>query len=897
MSSAVQSTLAPALAPATAPAASAAPPVARRALKSWAATRFLGRNVWAISDQGLISATNFATMVLTARALGPSEFGTFSLAYSALLLANILQATLVTQPHNVLAATRGGKEYVRYTTTTALSQVLIASLQAAAALAVAGVAYAQGWHAAPLLLALAPSIVAWQFQEFVRRVLYTENRHGAAFANDCVSYGGQTLVIAWLWWAGTLTGTGAMYALAVTSAIAAALGGWQLRASLGMHFDRRVLVENWHFGKWLTGGEILQWVSSLHMYLYLAAAILGTTATGELRAAQILFGPTRVLSFYLGTVLPIRFARTLVERGDAGVHVQFLDACRKVLPVLAAYSLVVAVFAEPLLDLMYGPDYAGDAIVLSLYAACAFVSYCQVVFTSALTAKRQTRSVCDGYVAGAVVTVALSWWIIRWLGVAGAPTALAVSSAVITLWFWRAYHRSRMTAAAMVPDVAAPPPAEPSPARAAVLRDVFQSFERTETPYCVMHGYAGLPDRIGGDIDCVVPAAALQSRLPLALGAPVQFVDDRSPYVVVAGARRDPSPPLVALHVSPNYEIGGRVLFAAEEILATRRRHNGFWVPAADVEFGCVLANRVAKRSLRVDHADRLAALYAEDPAGCERQARRVLPDDIAEVIITAARTGDWTAARAGIDAAADALLARATRRQWARLALREVSRHARRARRWVAPRNGLHVVFLGPDGVGKSTVIDAVREAIAPAFLRTDYRTFAPSLVPPALQVTKKTPHALPPRSLAGSLLKAAWWFVCYTAGYYVAIRPPLARASLVLNHRYLLDAIVDPKRYRYAGPSWILRAIWRVAPRPDLVVLLDAPPEVIQSRKQEVPFEETARQVDGYRRLLDGLPNGHVVNAARPLDEVVADVNGILLDHLAARTARRLKRMGSAW
>src|SRR6266496_1882232 len=74
----------------------------------------LGRNAWALADQVLMSGTNFATAALTLRALamdgeaGKREFGTFSTMYATLLLINILQSTLITQPHNVLGVTREG---------------------------------------------------------------------------------------------------------------------------------------------------------------------------------------------------------------------------------------------------------------------------------------------------------------------------------------------------------------------------------------------------------------------------------------------------------------------------------------------------------------------------------------------------------------------------------------------------------------------------------------------------------------------------------------------------------------------------------------------------------------------------------------------------------------------
>ena len=104
-----------------------------------------------------------------------------------------------------------------------------------------------------------------------------------------------------------------------------------------------------------------------------------------------------------------------------------------------------------------------------------------------------------------------------------------------------------------------------------------------------------------------------------------------------------------------------------------------------------------------------------------------------------------------------------------------------------------------------------------------------------------------------------------------------------MVVNHRYLVDAIVDQKRYRYSGPVWLLRMIWAIAPKPDIVFLLDAAPEVIQKRKQEVPFAETAAQVQAYRSAIGNLPMGKIIDASLPKQQVAAEVEWIVLDRLA--------------
>jgi thymidylate kinase len=139
-------------------------------------------------------------------------------------------------------------------------------------------------------------------------------------------------------------------------------------------------------------------------------------------------------------------------------------------------------------------------------------------------------------------------------------------------------------------------------------------------------------------------------------------------------------------------------------------------------------------------------------------------------------------------------------------------------------------------------------------------------------------------------SLLKAVYWLADYSLGYWARVFPDLVRAKFVVFDRYLVDTIVDPKRYRYGGPSWVLRLVWRLVPKPDLVILLDAPAEIFHARKQEVPIEETMRQQAAYRALVSRLPTGHVVDGAQEPAKVAADVVEIVVETMARRTGKRL-------
>jgi len=63
-------------------------------------------------------------------------------------------------------------------------------------------------------------------------------------------------------------------------------------------------------------------------------------------------------------------------------------------------------------------------------------------------------------------------------------------------------------------------------------------------------------------------------------------------------------------------------------------------------------------------------------------------------------------------------------------------------------------------------------------------------------------------------------------------------------------------------------------VFPKPDLVVCLDAPAEVLYARKPEGTLERVRQKRKESLATLNALPNCLVVDATRPLDEVVSEV-----------------------
>jgi thymidylate kinase len=186
-------------------------------------------------------------------------------------------------------------------------------------------------------------------------------------------------------------------------------------------------------------------------------------------------------------------------------------------------------------------------------------------------------------------------------------------------------------------------------------------------------------------------------------------------------------------------------------------------------------------------------------------------------------------------------------------------------------------IVFLGCDGSGKSTVISRLAIELETRGIEVLTGHWCPVACGAAPGANASNPHAQSPRGLISSTAKLGvlgyrWW-----RGWIFGDWGRVSRSGAVLFDRYYGDLCVDPARYRYGGPRWLAKLWTRLLPQPDHLLFLDADPEVLLSRKQEVSHEALERSRTGYHRLVERA-GGRVINVARPVETIVEEILGII-------------------
>lgn len=205
--------------------------------------------------------------------------------------------------------------------------------------------------------------------------------------------------------------------------------------------------------------------------------------------------------------------------------------------------------------------------------------------------------------------------------------------------------------------------------------------------------------------------------------------------------------------------------------------------------------------------------------------------------------------------------------------------------------KSNLFITFEGPEGAGKTTIIQMIAERLAEKNIDV-----LATREPGGIEIAEKIRTIIlnPAHTAMDERTEALLYAAARSQHYFEKVQPALDAGQLVICDRFIDSSLAYQGYARGIGVDEVLSinefAIGKKLP--DVTILFDLPPEVGLARihatdKREVnrldveslPFHQKVRE--GYLQLVDRYPERiRVVNADQHIEHVVEDVWLLLLE-----------------
>jgi O-antigen/teichoic acid export membrane protein len=393
--------------------------------------------MWALGDQGIVSAGNFFMTVVLARYLHLDEFGFLSLLLIIFASVQSLCGYFITVPLVTIAGKRTFKVGVYLRSAFELSVItsIVATLSFVAVLTAIGAIRGNQPGVYTFILACA-ALFCGLLQEFGRRSLFAEGRERSGVLSDFIRYGlpAPLMLIAFPFVAKPdhLTALLVLAAINLFSALPGIFARLKVRSK--SHYFRAFSRRHWRFSRWLIPAHFLGSIQDT--FLPIAAGIfLGNEAVAGWRIAQSLLGVANPLIYALENYLPRGAARAFQNGGIASLRKYLKGQALVVGIVFYVVIFSIATWADVWLGALFGQDFVKYSLLVRIYAASSAILFVEAILGYLFRTIEKTSVILAAKLCGAITTTVCAIPLTYIFGLPGliACPALASAAAVLVL--------------------------------------------------------------------------------------------------------------------------------------------------------------------------------------------------------------------------------------------------------------------------------------------------------------------------------------------------------------------------------------------------------------------------------------------------------------------------------
>lgn len=397
-----------------------------------------------LADQAVTSGTNFLTTVILGRACLQHELGLYAMGFSLVVVLMGVSRALIWMPYTTRSPHMAGPRLTRYTGSVTVHMAvfcLLTGLGLAVAAAVTGLS-AGGGQLSGLLAVLAVAAALMLFREYIRRVYLARMQISRALLLDIAMAALQLGGLGLLALGGLLSAQAAYWTIALACASVAA--AWLLVTRRQLHLRIRPTWtdwrRNWKLARWMFAAALIA-VAATGVYPWILALFHGAASVGVMAAAQsvvFLANPFLLgVSGFYGPFAAHTYARNGAERLGRAVRWGTLG----LMSVMGLFCTFVSVWGGQLVQLLYGPQYAGEGGVVRALACAQLAEAACIPVSFGLLALGRADYTLKCAVIQLAVTLTLGLWCIERFGAAGVGYAALVGCLAAAALQWSAFRR------------------------------------------------------------------------------------------------------------------------------------------------------------------------------------------------------------------------------------------------------------------------------------------------------------------------------------------------------------------------------------------------------------------------------------------------------------------------
>jgi len=406
-----------------------------------------------------------------------------------------------------------------------------------------------------------------------------------------------------------------------------------------------------------------------------------------------------------------------------------------------------------------------------------------------------------------------------------------------------------------------------------ILLSIINKFEKNKIRYCFLRNYENLPEKFGNDIDILTDFSSAEKVTQI-----IKEVTNKYDWVFnqrgknlyfILHEKGLETLDFFRLDIVTKIQTDGIEYFSANKFLQfTEVSKNGFRIPEQNMEFFHIVSHSILgpnyNKRKYIEEIDKKISFFNLDWNKIEILFRQLFKDSTSKKIINQLKNEGASSVLENKKHLKKELIKNKNMTMFPISVF--FKKWLSRVRRYIKP-PGKFVLFIGPDGSGKSTTSSQVKQILNMYHYQNTHQHlgFRPSILPTKSEImfwknnfqkkeqnnskNNNSTHLLPNEM---GYLKFLYFSIDYFLGYLLLMRPILIKNGFAITERYFSDYLAGTRKNpKVKVPISFIKLVYFFLPKPDFVFLLYNDPETIFSRRKELSVEEIRNQIEIYQKI----------------------------------------------